>query len=70
MPAVEQPVARSREVPWPQAASAELSVSESSGRLFSNRKFDFTGYVTPDRGRESLVDEIALPEPPDLPVPR
>ena len=51
------------------SAVAEHSLNH---REFANRKFDFTGYVdakwldTPVRG----TDEIACPEPPDLPVPR
>jgi hypothetical protein len=36
----------------------------------TNRKFDFTGYVTPNGTATPEVDELARPEPPDLPVSR
>ena len=48
--------------------------AQSSPRPFLNRKFDFTGYVTSSQPKEpvgeSVIEEIARPDPPELPVPR
>jgi hypothetical protein len=49
-----------------------LITQSTSHRPFINRKFDFTGYVDAKWLDAPLpvTDEIACPEPPDLPVPR
>ncbi len=67
-PIVEPSVAETPVVPNYEAAqSATVEVSQS---YCMNRKFDFTGYETSIRTDDSQVEEIARPEPPDLPVPR
>jgi hypothetical protein len=47
---------------------------ESNSKPTLNRKFDFTGYVTSHQDDESIpesvLEEIALPDPPELPVSR
>jgi hypothetical protein len=48
---------------------------ESNACPFLNRKFDFSGYVTSSLSDESVIDEtvieeIARPDPPELPVSR
>lgn len=48
----------------------EDSTACASPRPCTNRKFDFTGYVDPRWLDRPVTDEIACPEPPDLPVPR
>jgi len=70
MPADEQPVARLRDLPLPRIDAVPPSTPDSRSSTFSNRKYDFTGYIAPEQSGESRVEEIARPEPPDLPVPR
>jgi hypothetical protein len=60
-------------VPPPETPAPDLAASSTmcEGRsLCTNRKFDFTGYVTPEKAAVADAEEIARPEPPDLPVPR
>jgi len=52
------------------ANSAGILQETSLRRPCSNRKFDFTGYVSVERQEESPGDCFELPEPPYLPVPR
>jgi hypothetical protein len=59
-------------VPLPQEPAYGATTHSATGAerpLFTNRKFDFTGYV-PQIWDASDPEEIARPEPPDLPVPR
>jgi hypothetical protein len=60
-------------VPPPEQADFDLAAQSDSGTerpLCTNRKFDFTSYVPQGWTGASDVEEIARPEPPDLPVPR
>jgi len=60
-------------VPLPEepACSSNTHSATAAGRpLFTNRKFDFTGYVPQKWDASPDPEEIARPEPPDLPVPR
>ena len=57
------------------AAGDAAPETQLNPRPFLNRKFDFTGYVTSSRSDESVIgesviEEIARPDPPELPVPR
>jgi hypothetical protein len=38
--------------------------------LFINRKYDFSGYISPIEAENESPEQTARPEPPDLPVPR
>ncbi len=60
-------------VPPPELPARDLAVSSASDQerpLCTNRKFDFTGYVPQGWNAAPDAEEIARPEPPDLPVPR
>jgi hypothetical protein len=57
------------------AVSDSAPETEGTGCPFLNRKFDFSGYDTSSLSDESTVDEsateeIARPDPPELPVSR
>jgi hypothetical protein len=70
---LRESVASQPEIPAPGALEVNGSGSGTFGlchRPFTNRKFDFTGYVDANWLEISTSDEIACPEPPDLPVPR
>jgi hypothetical protein len=54
----------------PAYSSTTHSATGSERPLFTNRKFDFTGYVPQNWDASPDSEEIARPEPPDLPVPR
>jgi hypothetical protein len=50
--------------------SVESSATGDERPLCTNRKFDFTGYVESNWMAAPEVEELASPEPPDLPVSR
>jgi hypothetical protein len=54
----------------PAYSSATHSATGDERPLFTNRKFDFTGYVPQNWDASPNPEEIARPGPPDLPVPR
>ncbi len=71
--AVEPPlVVQSPELPFEDftPVSVENSASGDERPLCMNRKFDFTGYVVPNWNAAPDVEELASPEPSDLPVSR
>jgi len=60
-------------VPLPEEPAYSSTTHSATGverPLFTNRKFDFTGYVPQNWDASPDPEEIARPEPPDLPVPR
>jgi hypothetical protein len=60
-------------VPPPDQPAREFTVLSATGQdrpWCTNRKFDFTGYVPLGGSGAPDAEEIAHPEPPDLPVPR
>jgi hypothetical protein len=71
---LRQPViAEQPAVPLPEDPAYGANAHSATGAerpLFMNRKFDFTGYVPQNRDASPDPEEIARPEPPDLPVPR
>jgi hypothetical protein len=70
---LRESVASEPEIPAPQALEVigeGPSTLSLCHRPFTNRKFDFTGYVDENWLALPMNDEIACPEPPDLPVPR
>ncbi len=70
---LQESVASEPEISVPQVFEANGSRSATFGvshRPFTNHKFDFTGYVDAHWLEVPMNDEIACPEPPDLPVPR
>jgi hypothetical protein len=70
---LRESVASQPEITEPQALEVNNSGPGTFGvshRPFTNRKFDFTGYVDANWLEVPMNDEIACPEPPDLPVPR
>jgi hypothetical protein len=54
----------------PAYSSAGHSATGTEHPVFTNRKFDFTGYVPQNWATSPDPEEIARPEAPDLPVPR
>lgn len=67
---LQTPIAVDVQKGAPNAVGDAASATESHPKPFLNRKFDFTGYVTSSASDESVIDEIARPDPPELPVPR
>src|SRR5262249_34387966 len=60
-------------VPLPEVPAYSSNPHSATGAerpLFTNRKFDFTGYVPQNWDASPDPEEMARPEPPDLPVPR
>ena len=74
--ALETPTATEMSAALLDASSDAAREAASEPCQFQNRKFDFTGYVTSSQpadaptGVESVSEEIARPDPPELPVPR
>jgi hypothetical protein len=70
---LREPVPSDPDIPAAQAFAVNGSGPGTLGmshRPFINRKFDFTGYVDANWLDIPMTDDIACPEPPDLPVPR
>ncbi|MGE5193538.1 MAG: hypothetical protein ACM3U2_13675 [Deltaproteobacteria bacterium] len=68
MPVAVWPIVHSPEAPVSDSATDSATGDERP--LCTNRKFDFTGYVDLNWAGAPDPEEIARPEPPDLPVPR
>lgn len=70
---LQLPVDQQPTVQLPDVAQKDSDHSPAAIQIVSpctNRKFDFTGYVTTNGLAEPAIEEIAFPEPPDMPVPR
>jgi hypothetical protein len=60
-------------MPVPDQPAVDLVAQSDTGEerpLCTNKKFDFTGYIPQGWTGAPDAEEIARPEPPDLPVPR
>lgn len=67
---LQAPIAKDVRDSTHSAIGDSVPETGSNPRPFQNRKFDFTGYVTSSRSGESAIEEIARPDPLELPVTR